>query len=556
MVKAITKAPKDDLIFAPLGGSGEIGMNMSLYGYRGRWLIVDMGITFADETIPGVDIIVPDPAFLISQKDNIVGLVLTHAHEDHLGAVAWIWENLRCDIWATPFALSVLDAKFRDHQINGADKMHVLNGDKTVAMGPFQVSSLSINHSIPQPQSIIIGTDHGTVVHSGDWTFDSAPLVDKAYEEDRLKSIGEKGVLALICDSTNVFVEKPSESEAELVKSLDTLIGGIKTGRIISTSFASNVARMVMFARAADKNGRRPVLIGRSMLRFSAAARDNGYLKNVPDFLSDREGKSLPREKALYICTGSQGESRSALTRIAEGSHPSLQVDAGDTVIFSSSVIPGNEKAITKVRNLLISKGVRVVTEEDEFVHISGHPGRPELKRMYQLLKPKISVPAHGEVRHLREHASFARSCGVDHAIEVVNGQVLRLSGKEPKICGTVPTNTLALVGKRLVNADDPIFEDRKRMLSDGLLNVVFAVDSQGALCCDPLVLDFGLFSEGEDNLLDEIAEKAEAEFNTLSRRVIQRKKGGDDKIRAGLTSFLRRTIGSKPLIWVEIIHV
>lgn len=556
MVKNITKAPQDDLVYLPLGGSGEIGMNMTLYGHQGKWLIVDMGITFADETMPGVDIVVPDPAFLMSQREQISGLVITHAHEDHLGAVIWIWDKIRCPIWATPFAISVLKAKFRDQNMPVPKELRVLDGTSSVSMGPFEVSSLSINHSVPQPQSIVIRTKKGIVVHSGDWTLDDDPLIDKSYDTERFRAVGDEGVLALICDSTNVFVKESVGSERALLENLTAIIRKISKGRIITTSFASNVARMLMFAHAAKDVGRQSVLIGRSMLRFADAARENGYLDDGTEFLSDREAKTLTREKALYICTGSQGESRSALSRIAEGSHPSLALDAGDTVIFSSSVIPGNEKAVSRVQNLLLASGITVITESDAFVHISGHPGRPELQRMYDLLRPQIVVPAHGELRHLREHTRFAKECGIKHAVEVINGQAWCLSNGTPSRYGTVESNTLALLGNRLLPTDDPIFRDRERILAHGALNVVLIVDSQAGLCHDPLVTQFGMIGDGEESVLEEIAQRAEEELGKMSERAILRKGKGSVHIRSILTSFIRQNIGRTPFIRVDIVEV
>ncbi|HYD30156.1 MAG TPA: ribonuclease J, partial [Azospirillaceae bacterium] len=404
------------IYFLPLGGAGEIGMNLNLYGHAGKWLMIDLGISFGDETMPGVDVIMPDPTFIRDRREDLAGLVLTHAHEDHLGAVQYLWPHLECPIYATPFTAAVLRAKLHERGLAGRIEIHEIPLSGRFQVGPFEVELVTVTHSIPEPNVVVIRTAAGTVVHSGDWKLDPDPVVGLTTDEKRLAEIGEEDVLALVCDSTNALVPGHSGSEAAVRDSFMQLFGRF-SNRIAVTCFATNVARLESIAKAAAANERHVALVGRSLWRINEAARSNGYLKDVPLFLSEHDAGYLPRDKVVLICTGSQGEPRSALARIAGDDHPEVTLETGDTVIFSSREIPGNERAIARVQNLLVRLGVEVVTADQEFVHVSGHPARDELVSMYQWVRPQLAVPVHGEERHLNEHARIARECQVPDVV-------------------------------------------------------------------------------------------------------------------------------------------
>ncbi|MEO7027187.1 MAG: ribonuclease J, partial [Caulobacteraceae bacterium] len=398
-------AADDELVFLPLGGSNEIGMNFNLYGYgppwARRWIIVDLGVSFGDQTTPGVDIILPDPAFIEKHAKDILGIVVTHAHEDHIGAVAWLWPRLKGPIFATPFTAFLLREKLRERGLLEAAPITEVPLDGRITLGPFDMSLITLTHSIPEPNGLAIRTPLGTILHTGDWKIDPDPLTGDVTDAAAIRALGEEGVLAMVCDSTNVFVDGEAGSEADVRRTLTPLIAGLK-GRVAAACFASNVARMDSIIRAAQAAGRRVCLVGRSMIRMSQAARSVGLLADLPPFVSDAEARGLPDASVLYLCTGSQGEPRAALSRIAEGNHPHVKLGTGDTCIFSSRIIPGNEIAIGNLQNRLSDRGVRIYTERDHpGIHVSDHPCRDELKRMYQWARPQIAVPTHGERRHL-----------------------------------------------------------------------------------------------------------------------------------------------------------
>ncbi|HER26130.1 MAG TPA: ribonuclease J, partial [Rhodospirillales bacterium] len=426
---------QDELLFVPLGGAGEIGMNLNLYGYgpkdRQRWMMIDLGITFGNGTLPGVDVIMPDPTFIEQRLDQLEGLVLTHAHEDHLGAVAHLWPRLKCPVYATPFTARILGHKLREAGLEQRVPVTVVPLKGSFSVGPFDLELITLTHSIPEPNGIVIRTPLGTVLHTGDWKFDPNPVVGEVTDEAALNALGDEGTLAIVCDSTNVFTEGTSGSEGDLLDSLSQLIGSL-SGRIVVTCFASNVARLETIAAAAAANDRDVVLAGRSLWRFQEAGREHGCLANTAAFLEEEAAGYLPREKTLIICTGSQGEPRAALSRIASGGHPRITLDPGDTVIFSSRQIPGNETSISSVQNQLVRGGINIMTEKDHFVHVSGHPARQELIRMYQHVKPKISIPVHGELRHMSEHARLATDCQVGATLVGENGSLMRIAPGQP----------------------------------------------------------------------------------------------------------------------------
>jgi len=545
-----------ELVFLPLGGVGEIGMNLALYGYAGKWLMVDLGITFGDETTPGIEVFMPDPAFIVERREDLVGIVLTHGHEDHLGAVAHLWPQLRCPVYATPFSTSLLKGKLHEAGLQNEVLIHSVDVGETVKIGPFSVEWVRQTHSIPEPNSLAIKTPLGTVLHTGDWKFDPKPLIGGAADTTRLEALGDAGVLAVVGDSTNVFNKGTTGSEAAVRESLIELFGHYKK-RIAVACFATNVARVESIAVAAAAHGRHVALAGRSLWKIDKAARENGYLKDIPPFLDEHDAAHLPEEKVVYICTGSQGEPRAALARIASDNHPHVVLRTGDVVIFSSRVIPGNEKDIYKLQNQFVRAGVEVVTEKDHFVHVSGHPGREDMTRLYSLVRPQIAVPVHGELRHLLEHADLAQQCQVPKQMVIGNGDMLKLAPGEPEIVGQVQTGRLAMDGTRLVPADSVVLRDRNRMMYNGSAVVTVVFDRSGNMLGDPQVSAVGLLDpehEAEEHeAVVEAVKEAVAELPAAARR--------DDEVtreavRVAVRRHLKKSHGKKPLTDVHLVRV
>ncbi|MCC6468667.1 MAG: ribonuclease J [Alphaproteobacteria bacterium] len=543
------------LYFLALGGSGEIGMNLNLYGHAGKWLMIDLGITFADDSQPALDVIMPDPAFIEAERDKLVGLVLTHAHEDHLGAVPYLWERLRCPVYATPFAAAVLRRKLKE---NGGAEVPITEVPLSArfTLGPFDLELITLTHSIPEPNAVAIRTRAGTVLHTGDWKLDDTPLVGDVTDETALRALGEEGVLAMVCDSTNAMREGTSGSEGEVRESLGELVGRFKN-RVAVASFASNVARLETMAAVAEKHDRHCALIGRSLWRMQDAARATGYLAGTPPFVSEHDAGYLPRDKVLLVCTGSQGEQRAALSRIVADSHPHIVLERGDAVIFSSRIIPGNERTIHQLQNRLIAKGIEVITERDHFVHVSGHPARDELTRMYQWVRPRIAVPVHGEARHIAAHAALARDCQVQQAIEQQNGQIVRLAPGPAEVVGTVAHGRLALDGTVLRPIDSPVLRDRHRLMYNGSATATVVVDDKGRLAAPPRISARGLVdAESEQAALDEIADAVRAAIEALPRS----DRGDDDAVAEAARRAVRRTMqalrGHKPVTDVHVVRV
>ena len=441
---------KDELLFVPLGGTGEIGMNLNLYGHAGKWLMVDLGVMFRDKSAYGLEVIMPDPVFIAERSGDLAGLVLTHAHEDHIGAVPYLWPRLRCPIYATPFTASVVARKLKQAGLDRRAPITELPMSSKFDVGPFAIELVTLTHSIPEPNAVVIRTPLGTIVHTGDWKLDPDPLVGRCVDEATLVDVGQSGVLATICDSTNALVAGRSGSEADLRKSLVELVGRFDQ-RVVVGCFASNIARLETLSHVAETNGRHAALVGRSLWRMHDAARENGYLANTPAFLTANEASYLPRDKVLLICTGSQGEPRAALPRIAAGHHPEIVLDAGDTAIFSSRIIPGNEAAIERLQARLREQGIAVIATDDEFVHVSGHPARDELRQMYRWLNPHVAIPVHGEPAHLDAHAGLARDCGVPNVLRIENGDMVRLAPGPARVIGSVSTGRLGVERGRLV---------------------------------------------------------------------------------------------------------
>ena len=517
--------------FIPLGGAGEIGMNLNLFGCDGRWLMVDLGVTFGDESIPGLDVVMPDPSFIAERRDKLEGLIVTHAHEDHVGAVAYLWPELRCPVYTTPFCAAFLEYKLKEAGLEGQVPVHVVPLSGQAKLGPFTVDFITLTHSIPEPNALAIRTEYGTIFHTGDWKFDPDPIVGDVTDFDALRKLGEENVLALIGDSTNVFTEGEGGSEREVKDSLTSLFARF-TGRIVVGCFASNVARLDSIARAAAANGRHVALIGASLWRILETARRTGYLAPDLRFHKAEDAAHLSRDKVVYICTGSQGEGRAALMRIAYGYHPELSLQEGDVAIFSSRAIPGNEKAIAKVQNQLAKIGVGVVTTRDHFIHVSGHPARDELRRMYQMVRPRIAIPVHGEAMHIREHAALAAECQVPQTVQVENGMAVKFTDGKAEIKGTVWSGRMAWEDNELIPFSSPMLRDKKRMFYDGSVVASVVLDEDGAVLADPLVSVLGMSDPLEEtdrdwawviqNAVDRLPKKARRDDDVIEENVRQ----------------------------------
>ena len=550
-------AAGDRLVFVPLGGAGEIGMNLNLYGLgpaeKERWLMVDLGIAFGDPSTPGVDVIMADPTFIAERRDRLDGLLLTHAHEDHLGAVPYLWPRFGCPVYGTGFALSVLRRKLEEAGLGGQVPLISVPMGARFAIGPFDLELITMTHSTPEPNAVAIRTPAGLVLHTGDWKFDADPVVGPASDEEALARLGDEGVLALVCDSTNALEDGTSGSEGDLLESLTEFIKDC-SGRVAVTCFASNVARLRTIAAAAAATGRTVVCAGRSLKRVEAAARENGYLKGVPPFADESMAGYIPNDRLLVICTGSQGEPRAALARIAWGSHPRVSLDAGDTVIFSARQIPGNEMAIGRLQDALIRRGVRLITDRDGFVHVSGHPARDELAHMYRLSRPRHCVPVHGELRHMEAQAALARSCQVPSAVVVENGDVLRLERDEAVIEGTVESGRLALEGRRLVAMDGSLVRGRTRAIYNGVAVVTVVVDSEGNLADRPVITSVGLLDDN-DPLAERLTEVVGKAIDGLSRPAYNDDETVRDAVRIAVRRLFREVVGKKPITEVHLIR-
>jgi ribonuclease J len=552
----IDRLGRKDLVFLPLGGAGEIGMNLNLYGHDGKWLMVDLGITFGDDTTPGVEVIMPDPSFIVERKKALAGLVLTHAHEDHLGAVHWLWPQLECPIYATPFTAAVLRRKLAEAGLEKAARITEVPMSGRFDVGPFGIELITLTHSIPEPNAVVIRTKAGTVLHTGDWKLDPDPVVGPSTDEEALMRVGQEGVLAMVCDSTNVLVPGSSGSEADVRDNLVELVGQMQN-RVAVACFASNVARIDTICRAAREHRRRVALVGRSMKRIVEAAQETGYLMGLPPFVSDAEVGYLPRNEILLICTGSQGEPRSALSRIADDDHPEVTLEAGDTVIFSSREIPGNERAIGRLHNKLASLGIDIVTARDEDIHVSGHPARDELIQMYQWIRPKIAVPVHGEARHLIAHAELARECQVPEPVGARNGYVLRLAPGRATVVDEAPHGRIAVDGNRLIPMESAALRDRRRLAWNGSAVVTVVVGNDGRVKGMPMVAVNGVF---DHDIEPEIAHEVEDAVLAAVEDLPKARAKDDEQVREAARLAVRRSIralcGKRPRIDVHLVRV
>ena len=552
---------KEEFIFCPLGGSGEIGMNMNLFAYGNeenkKWIIVDIGVTFADDTIPGVDLIYPDPGFIVEKKDDLLGLVLTHAHEDHIGAIAHIWPKLLCDIYATPFTSVLIQEKFKEKKIDIKNKLKIVELNGKVNLGPFKIEFVTLTHSILEPNGLSIETPAGTILHTGDWKCDPNPLIGETINEKKLREIGDKKVLAMICDSTNVFSPGRAGSELDVRKSLLKIMES-KEKRIVVTSFASNVARMESIFYCAKKIGRQISLVGRSMNRIYNAAKQCGYLKKLIDPIDPREAKKISREKIVYLCTGSQGEPNGALMRISNYIHPDVMVESGDTVIFSSKIIPGNEKKLYKLHNQLVKNDIEVVSEENEFVHVSGHPNREDLKDMYNWVKPKSVIPVHGEHRHMIEHINFAKEMQVPHPVRVENGDIVQLyPGEKPKVIDKAPTGRVYVDGNIGVGEESQSIKDRKNLSYNGFLEITIIINDIGSIVKKPIISFKGIpNNEENNNFVFEIEDKIHDICKTFSLKNAKQEQNLIDALKTNCRKTVKEKTGKRPYTNVNLVRI
>jgi len=548
---------QDEFVFLPLGGSGEIGMNLNLFGFGPahdrKWVIVDIGVTFGDLTTPGVEIIMPDISFIQEYRDNLLGIVLTHAHEDHMGALGRLWPLLQCPVYATPFTMYLVKDRLAEFDLLDAVELHEMPLKSSFSLGPFTFEYITMTHSIPEPNGLVITTDLGTVFHTGDWKIDNDPQIGEATDHKRLTELRDEGVLAMICDSTNVFSPGFAGSEANVRAELATLIGEYAGRGVAVASFASNVARLESIMLAAKDNERSICLIGRSMRRMTGAAKSVGLLGGVGHFLDEEEAQQMPAGHVLYLCTGSQGEPRAALSRIAAGEHRSVKFGQGDVVIFSSKVIPGNEKSIYRLQNALADDGVDIVTEKDRPIHVSGHPKQAELKQMYEWVRPQIAIPVHGERRHILLHAELALGWGAKASHPPKNGEMIRLAPKGPDIVDIVPSGRLYQDGTVIVSAQDDGIRLRRKMAYAGHVSVSLVVNSKGHIVSGPEPRISG-FPEGRggkyaDGLYDGIADTAEDAFDTLSRRDRIDEDKIEEKLRSKVKRYIRETTDKRAVV-------
>ena len=549
------------LVFLPLGGTGEIGMNMNLYGYGNeiddmKWLIVDVGITFGDDTTPGVDVILPDHEFIKERKENLQGIIITHAHEDHVGGLAYLWPDLKCPIYATAFTASIIRLKFEERGINIEDKLNIVDLSSEIQIKPFDIKFQTLTHSIPEPNSLFIKTKLGTIYHTCDWKIDDNPIVGESIDFNQLKENSEE-VLAMVCDSTNVLTSGRSGSESTVRGNLAGVIKKLKN-RVFVTSFASNVARLETIAAAAKESGRSLVVLGRSMHRMISVARQNGILKDIDVILSEKDAAKKKKHEVLYLCTGSQGEPRGAMMRISNQDFPHIDIDQDDCVIFSSKIIPGNEKKIFKLFNRLSELGAEVITEYDEDIHVSGHPCLDEMVDMYEHVKPKISVPVHGEFRHLKRHSSLAKELGVQFPMQISNGDILQLAPGSPYIYDQCKSGRQYLDGNRLVDYNSSHIKDRKRMSYNGVLNITCVLDKKMNLKNEPVIFSSGILSDDEydsDEVINILEEEIYKFFDDKSN-ISKKEKKIYQKLETLSRNLIYKHSRKKPLTNISIVHI
>ncbi len=555
-------SPQDELVFLPLGGLGEIGMNAALYGFgpetERQWILVDCGMGFGgEEQLPGIDLVYPDLRFIEEERHNLLGIFITHAHEDHIGALVEMWPRLRAPVYATKFAVGLLEARRLSEPNAPKIKLNEIVPGQRLKIGPFDIEYVPVAHSIPESNALAIRTPHGLVVHTGDWKIDNTPYLGSLTSEEAFRALGDEGILALVCDSTNVVREGESPSEADVARNLAQLIKDAPQ-RVAITTFASNVARMRSVAEAARECGREVIVVGRAMDRVVEVARECGYLEGLPEFRSAENFGYMPRDKVVALLTGSQGEPRAALARIAQDEHPDIALSAGDRVIFSSRSIPGNEKAVGSIINSLIEQGIEVITDRTELVHVSGHPRRGELARMYQWTRPRIAIPAHGEALHLAEHAKFARAQGVPEVVRAKNGTLVRLSPGKAEIVDNIPAGRLYKDGNIVIGSGERALPERRKLAFAGIVTVAVAIDERGEIVGDPVVDAMGLPEKNRDgrDLTDIIADAVADLLDGLPKA----KRRDPDTVENALHRAVRAAVnqewGKKPACHVMVIEV
>ena len=539
-------------------------MNLNAYGYgppdARKWIIVDIGVTFGrEDTTPGVDLILPDPSYLEEHKDDIIAIVLTHAHEDHIGALGWLWPRLPAPVYATPFTAALVREKLRERGLLEKVPLTEIPLKGQLTLGPFEIDFVTLTHSIPEPNGLAIRTPLGLVWHTGDWKIDPDPLIGETTDEAKLRAMAEEGILAMVCDSTNVFVEGTAGSEAEVRVKLTEVIKNCK-GKVAVTAFASNVARVETALKAARAAGRTPILVGRSMHRIFNAAQSVGMLQDVPQVADEDDASTLPDENVLFLCTGSQGEARAALSRIARGEHRNVSMRDGDTVIFSSRVIPGNEMAIHQLYDQFLERGVELITADNEhLIHVSGHPARDELKQMYAWARPKIAIPVHGEIRHIREHVKLAQALQIPETVAPSNGDLIRLAPGPAEIIDQVPAGRLYVDGNNIIETEDDAIRDRKRLAAEGAVNVAIALNGKNQIVAGPNVSVRGLTMPDEEDLelaLEDLEDTAKAAFTKLNHG----EREDDDLIEAAVVRAVRKAAErlwkKRPLIDVSVLRL
>jgi ribonuclease J len=548
---------KDKFLFIPLGGACEVGMNLNLYYHKGddengKWLIVDLGICFAEPEFPGVEITMPKIAFIEKRLDEVAGLVLTHAHEDHLGAVAYLWNRIKCPIYATAFTAEILKAKFREMLVNEESiPINIIGPNTPTQIGNFSVEMVHITHSIPEMHGLMIRTPSGNIFHTGDWKLDPDPVVGNATDEGKLSRLGDEGVLAMVSDSTNIFNHGSSGSEGDLKESLTKLIKKHSSGLVVVTTFASNIARLKSVSEAAKETGRKVVLVGRSLWRMYNAAINSGYLDDVEGFLEPTDIKGKKRSELLVISTGCQGEEMAAVNRIANHTHPHINMTKGDTIIFASKIIPGNEKRIYALFNKFCSMGVEVLSEMNEFVHVSGHPAQDEVRRMYELIRPQVAIPVHGDRLRLHLHAKFATSIGIQNSLEVENGSVVVLDKEHPRVVGKVQAGYLVLDGKYIIDGKSPIIRDRLEMQQNGIVFIVVVLDGKKGIRYSKVFAPGILDIERDKPFFQQIQSFINEHFGNMK---IRNNNGDSKKIALKVKNLIKKERGKTPRVYVQII--
>ena len=550
----------NELIFCPLGGSGEIGMNMNLYAFGNennkKWIIVDIGVSFADDSAPGIDLIYPDPGFLLDKKDDLLGIVLTHAHEDHIGAVAHIWPQLNCDIYATPFTAILFQEKFKEKKIDISNKIKLVKLNSEIILGPFKIDFVTLTHSILEPNGLSIQTPIGTILHTGDWKIDPNPLIGGNIDKEKLKAIGQKGVIAMICDSTNVLNPGRAGSELSVRESLLNIIAKQKN-RVIITSFASNVARMETIFYCAKKTGRNICLVGRSMHRIYKAAKQCGYLSDVLEPIDARDSSKIKKDKIILLCTGSQGEPMGAMSRIISDTHPDVYMEEGDSVIFSSKMIPGNEKKLYRLQNEIVKKNINLITEENAFVHVSGHPNRDDLKDMYDWIKPNCVIPVHGEHRHMKEHISFAKEMQVPFSLQIENGDIIKINPKKnAEIIDKAPSGKMFLDGNIAVSSDSSSIKERKNLSLNGYLEITLIVTNNGKIK-RPVISFKGIpKNDKSENFIYDIEDMITNTCRTFSINNKNQEKNLIETIKQNCRKIFKEKTGKKPFTNINIVRI